>query len=189
MSAPPGAPHEVVIDTNVLVSGVISSRGVPARLLDAIVTGEVTPVVSPRLIDEYRRVSARPKLKRHVGDDVDAVVDALIAASRFQPDPPEETWEVQSRDPDDDFLIALARAAHVRYVVSGDDDLLVLEIPDLETVSPSAYVRHVLGQGGQHPCGSAFVSADLTDLEDSLAPGPRCRHARRLRVSGGDRRR
>lgn len=50
-----------VIDTNVLVSGLLSRRNYPARVLDAWVFNQFTPVVSPDLAKEYASVLAREK--------------------------------------------------------------------------------------------------------------------------------
>ena len=45
-----------------------------------------------------------------------------------------------SRDRRDDYLVAVARAAGAPVLVSGDVDLLELELPDLRIVSPRAFV-------------------------------------------------
>lgn len=47
----------VIFDTNVLMSGIFFG-GVPGRLLDASVEGHFRLVVSPRILEEYRRVGA-----------------------------------------------------------------------------------------------------------------------------------
>lgn len=41
-----------------------------------------------------------------------------------------------SRDLDDDYLIALARAADVDALVSGDEDLTTLDLDDLDILTP-----------------------------------------------------
>lgn len=50
---------KVVIDTNVLISGLLFG-GVPARVLAAWTDGLVTLVVSPDILREYRRVGLEP---------------------------------------------------------------------------------------------------------------------------------
>lgn len=45
-----------------------------------------------------------------------------------------------SRDPRDDYLVALARATSAHVLVSGDDDLLDLDLPDLKIVSPREFL-------------------------------------------------
>lgn len=48
---------KLVLDTNVLVSGIFFG-GVPGRVLTAWSVGEVDLVLSPAIVDEYRRVGA-----------------------------------------------------------------------------------------------------------------------------------
>jgi putative PIN family toxin of toxin-antitoxin system len=52
---------DVVIDTNVLVSGLLRAKGPPGRILDLILTGELHPVFDDRILLEYRRVLSRPR--------------------------------------------------------------------------------------------------------------------------------
>lgn len=51
----------IVLDTNVLVSGLLNPRGAPGRILDLILAGELTLLVDDRILDEYRTVLRRPK--------------------------------------------------------------------------------------------------------------------------------
>jgi predicted nucleic acid-binding protein len=50
----------VVIDTNVIVSALVTRSGNPARVLEAALTGTFTAVMDSRMIDEAREVLARP---------------------------------------------------------------------------------------------------------------------------------
>ena len=52
---------KAVLDTNVLVSGLLSHAGPPAKLLDAIETGLLIPVFSDSILFEYLDVLLRPK--------------------------------------------------------------------------------------------------------------------------------
>jgi uncharacterized protein len=115
-----------VIDTNVLLSGLLW-RGPSYALLEQVRNGSVTFLSSPELLAELAEVLARPKF--------DAVV-SRASASREQMlvqvrmlaevmDPPPLAQPV-CRDPDDDAVLALARAAQADVIVSGDDDLLSL---------------------------------------------------------------
>ena len=54
---------KAVLDTNVLVSGLLSHAGPPARLLDAIETGLLIPVFSELILFEYLDVLLRPKFQ------------------------------------------------------------------------------------------------------------------------------
>jgi putative PIN family toxin of toxin-antitoxin system len=51
----------IVLDTNILVSALLSPFGPPARVLDLILSGEIRLVYDDRMMAEYREVLARPK--------------------------------------------------------------------------------------------------------------------------------
>jgi len=50
----------VVIDTNVIVSGILNPHGSPGRILDALFSGAITALYDDRILSEYRDVLARP---------------------------------------------------------------------------------------------------------------------------------
>ena len=52
----------VVLDTNVIVSGLLSEHGAPAQVLDLCFSGDLTLVVDGRILREYRDVLSRPEL-------------------------------------------------------------------------------------------------------------------------------
>ena len=51
----------VVVDTNVLVSGLLTAHGSPARVLDLLTTGDLQAAYDDRIAAEYRQVLARPR--------------------------------------------------------------------------------------------------------------------------------
>ncbi len=53
----------LVVDTNVLVSGLLNPSGSPGRLVDGVMLGELVAVVDDRLLAEYAEVLARPRFK------------------------------------------------------------------------------------------------------------------------------
>lgn len=53
---------KIVLDTNVLVSAVLTPHGVSARVLDAVLAGAIELALDDRILDENRQVLARPKL-------------------------------------------------------------------------------------------------------------------------------
>ena len=55
----------VVADTNVLVSGLLSAHGAPARVLDLLTAGDLQAAADDRIAAEYRQVLARPRLGFH----------------------------------------------------------------------------------------------------------------------------
>lgn len=133
------ARRRVVVDPGVLIAGFISSGGTTARLLDGILEGRATAIVSPRLTRELHTVLLRDKFRPYASpEEVDAFVLRLLACSDLVDDP--QLIPPVTRDPDDDYLVALARAEQNGVIVSGDGDLLTLDIPDVEVVTPRAFL-------------------------------------------------
>lgn len=125
----------IVADTNVLVSALLTPSGGPGALIAAIDAGDVVLVASPALLDELDDVLARDRFRRWVStEQVDAYLAAIKDRAELVPDPGDVT--AVSSDPDDDYLVALARAADVDALVSGDEDLTSLELGDLDILTP-----------------------------------------------------
>ena len=61
----------IVLDTNVLVSGLLNPGGAPGRIIDLILAGEITLLVDDRILDEYRTVLRRPKFGFRAEDIAD----------------------------------------------------------------------------------------------------------------------
>lgn len=112
----------VVLDCNVLVSARLSPAGASALLLRAAVEERFELIVSAQLLGELTDVLARKRFRRWFSaEEADAFVAALRLAATFVDDPPAVVGV--TADPDDDYLVALARAAHADYLVSGDRHL------------------------------------------------------------------
>lgn len=117
----------VILDTNILLSGLISSNGIPARLVDAWLDRRFALASHPLQLDEFRAVCRREKIKALVRPSEAGRLVNQIAALAKMPDrlpPPVE----RSRDPRDDFLLALCEAMNADRLITGDkDDLLALK--------------------------------------------------------------
>jgi len=104
-----------VIDTNVVVSGLMSANGPCSRILDAVMDGRVKLVYDARILAEYRDVLCRPRLKlnpEHVmhflqalGGQMSVVPERLVAVGP---------------DPDDLAFIEVALAVPDRTIVTGN---------------------------------------------------------------------
>ena len=81
----------------------------------------------PALLDEIREVlTDRPRLRKWISLETATLFTDTIGTLLDLVDNPEQI-DTESRDPDDDYLIALARANDVEFIVSGDKDLLEWE--------------------------------------------------------------
>ncbi len=112
----------VVLDTNVVVSGLLRPLGPPARVLSFIPEARIHPVTDGRVIDEYRDVLARPRLKiapaiatewlQRFADVAEPILVDQETAVRLK--------GVVLPDPDDRLFIEVARSAAVDAVVTGN---------------------------------------------------------------------
>lgn len=135
-----------VLDPNVLISGLISSRGAPRRLLDAWYDGAIELVVCPMLLGELLGALSRPRIARYVhGAESDRLV-AAITRNALGVSDPGDIPQVCA-DPNDDYLFALARQAGA-VLVSGDNR--VLEVTDAGVrVLRVAAVLEIVQEGPQ----------------------------------------
>jgi putative PIN family toxin of toxin-antitoxin system len=132
----------VVADPGVLVSGVLTRVGPPAEILDRWRAGEFDLVVSPKLLGELEDVLLRPTFRSAISElDARDYVDGLAAEAVLVPDPDEVP--AVTRDPDDDYLVALAVAADADAIVSGDTHLTELENPRMPVVKPRGFVERL----------------------------------------------
>ncbi len=126
-----GVPR-AVLDTNVLVAALISPGGGSARLLLELRSGAFELIVSPLLLAELREVLGRGKFRRYVSEaEADAYVELIRSEAVVRADPMPSP-EALSADPDDEYLIDLARDAGADALVTGDAHLL-----DLRAVIPA----------------------------------------------------
>ncbi|MEW6357971.1 MAG: putative toxin-antitoxin system toxin component, PIN family [Planctomycetota bacterium] len=131
----------IVLDTNVLISGVLFS-GPPARILDASRIGTVQFVTSPEILTEYSEVVASlshdfPKVPVRRIIEMIAVHAEMVAA------PP--LVNSVCADPDDDKFLACALAAGVKTIVSGDKHLLqVSGYEGIQVMRPSRFISECL---------------------------------------------
>jgi putative PIN family toxin of toxin-antitoxin system len=129
----------VVLDPNVLVSAAISSSGPPRKVLDAWIDERFEMIASPTLLGELRDVLHRPRFRRWISVELaNEIIDGIAHDAVLVDDPPPLLGV--SRDPDDDYLIALARDAAADCLVSGDRHLLELTEADPPILTPGQFL-------------------------------------------------
>jgi putative PIN family toxin of toxin-antitoxin system len=137
----------VVLDTNVLISGLLFPGGPPWRLVDAWRGGAFDLVLSDFVIDELSRVWGHlaPRLKRaptDLGDFLDMLVlrgelvhlDEAVLANAAA---------TALRDPNDVPILATLLCASADWLVTGDKDLLVLA-ESYPILTPAAFVTRFM---------------------------------------------
>lgn len=130
--------NRVVIDTNVLVSGLLFG-GVPGEIVKAWKEHRILPICSAEIMEEYLKVLAYPKFHLSEGE-----IEFLLSTEIL---PYFEGVEVKSgrsylkEDPSDDKFIQCAVAGRARAIVSWDEHLLGFARSPVPIVSVAEFVR------------------------------------------------
>lgn len=114
----------VVLDTNVLVSGLAYPGSVPGRIVSLWRQGGVDVVLSRYILDETVRVLPRlPRMRLNTAEIRDLVDSLMFLADIIEPDAEEDA---SLRDAADQQVLATLQASQASYLITGDKDLLVL---------------------------------------------------------------
>jgi putative PIN family toxin of toxin-antitoxin system len=105
-----------VLDTNVVVSGLLRRKGAPARVLDAATSKQFRWFISKSLLDEYREVLARDYLRLDQHRAARFIRDLQEVAIFVVP----RKKVAVARDPDDDRVIECALEAAADFLVTGN---------------------------------------------------------------------
>lgn len=119
----------VVVDTNVLVSGLIGKQGSPARMIfEAVMQSRIQLIASASTIAELEDVLNRPQITRYhkqSPEQIASIIDALVTASEIVIIEADAIHV--SSDPDDDAFLSTAVVGKADCIVSGDRHLKELE--------------------------------------------------------------
>ena len=134
----------VVLDTNVLLSALISPHGPPDAIYRAWRAARFEVVTSEAQLDELRRASRYPKFKavlqpHRVGVMVNNLQRAVVLGQL--------PGGVEAADPDDAFLLAMSVASEADYLVTGDHRAGLLQrgsIGRTRVVTPARFCAEVL---------------------------------------------
>lgn len=132
----------IILDTNVLLSALLSPLGAPAKLLDAWERKAFTLVVSDVLIAEFSEVAARPFFRARLrASAAELLAAGLRDFSFYCRDLPSGPI---APDPKDSYLLALAEASQAEFLVTGDKELLSVKRHKSTRISTSAALIEVL---------------------------------------------
>ena len=134
----------VILDTNVLLSGLHAQSGPPASILDAWRMGRFGLVTSSEQIEEFRRAARYPKLLAYlprsaVGRMINELRAAEVVLERLR-------RAGEAPDPGDDYLLAMSIAAGADYLVTGDKALIaVRRVGHARIISPRRFAAMLAG--------------------------------------------
>lgn len=112
---------KVVLDANVLVSGLISRKGPPGQILDAWMVGQFQICFSPQILEELSRVLQYPRIQERL-EKKQAI--ALLEMISTDAEMVKGTLKVDvlTHDPSDNVYLACAVEAKTDYLVTGNSD-------------------------------------------------------------------
>ena len=118
----------VVLDTNVIVSSLLSASGSPAEIMAGWEADEFGVVISPSLLIELERVLKYPKVTKHLKLSQDVLSAFLrriaIVATLIEP---QISLNVIEEDPADNRVLECAVTSDASYIITGDKHLLQLK--------------------------------------------------------------
>lgn len=139
----------LVIDTNVFVSALISTRSIPALLLDEA-GRKYSPYISKEILDEVEDIISRKKFRFSI-QEISSAMEAILLFSELIN--PEIKVDVVKSDPDDNKILECAIACKASYIVSGDSHLLELrEYGNIKIINPKTALE-LLNSGQQEAEG------------------------------------
>jgi uncharacterized protein len=129
----------LILDTNILLSALLSPLGAPAKLLDAWERKRFTLVACDALIAELRDVAGRPFFRARLrASAAELLAAGLRDFSFFCRDLPSGV----APDPKDSYLLALAEASQAEFLVTGDKELLSLkQHKSTRIITPAAMIE------------------------------------------------
>ena len=137
--------ERIVVDTNVFISGLLSSTSHPARVVERIIehcqllgsTDTLRELIETLLLPKFDRYVSRPRRE--------ALLDRLTPSVEIV----EIVQHVRAcRDPKDDKFLELAVNGEANVIVTGDDDLLSLHpFRGIDILPPAAYLERHPGSG------------------------------------------
>lgn len=133
----------VVVDTNVLISGLFGIKDSPSsQILEAIRTQKIIIVFSPIILEEIREVISRERivnLTKMSPEEQGSFISMLIERSDITKG--KQLQQKIGRDIKDDKFLACGVEAKADYIITGDEDLLVLkEYEGIRIVTPREFL-------------------------------------------------
>ena len=130
---------KIVLDTNVLVSGLLDPFGPPGEIVRLVSSGVLELCFDARILSEYREVLARPKFPI-TPDEIDAILDQIEACGLLVS---AEPLSKELPDRDDRPFLEVALAGQAAYLVTGN----LKHFPQrarqgVEVLSPGDYLSH-----------------------------------------------
>ena len=135
----------VLLDANIFISYLLNpdKEGAIRKIIHAAVLGDFTLLLPEALLDEFvSKIPQKPYLADRISAaELGTLVEILKAVGEIIPIIKEEIPAV-TRDPKDDYLLAYAVVGEADYLVTGDEDLLILQqAGEVKIVNPRHFAK------------------------------------------------
>jgi putative PIN family toxin of toxin-antitoxin system len=129
---------KVVVDTNVLVSGLLSPYGPPGEIVRMVAAGVLSLCFEARIFSEYSQVLKRPKFHFHP-EEVEALLVQIQSAGIVVPSEP---LAKRLTDPFDEAFLEAAVAGKVEMLVTGNLKHYPSTYHHVKIVSPAVFLEN-----------------------------------------------
>ena len=143
--------YRIVVDTNVIISSVLTPGGKPDQVFQAVFDGHFQLILSHDILKETRRVFSYPEIKKLLnkrGITTEEIEDFLIKLIRISTlVAPITKPDIIKDDPADNNILAVALDGNADFIVSGDQHLTSLkECYDIRILTPAEFIEEVITQ-------------------------------------------
>ncbi len=136
-----------LFDANVLISAAVRPSGPPGQITAALMSHQAFELVlSPQIVEEVEHALAQARIRKYLREPKEAQLwlADIVAVADFV----EDTGRVVGvcRDPADDMVLAAAVEGRADAIVTGDRDLLSLEVYEgIAILAPRAFLNLLVG--------------------------------------------
>ncbi|MCJ7621877.1 MAG: putative toxin-antitoxin system toxin component, PIN family [Anaerolineaceae bacterium] len=133
----------LVLDTNVIISALLSPKGSPAKVIDLWEAEAFDIATSKQLLNELARALEYKRVKKYFKQPQEKI-NALLKRFRTVGVMVDQQFELNVivDDPDDNRVLECAVAANASYIISGDDHLLDLEkYREIVILTPAGFLK------------------------------------------------
>jgi putative PIN family toxin of toxin-antitoxin system len=128
----------VVLDTNILVSGILKPYSKPAAILRLVAEGTIQIAYDLRILSEYRDVLSRPQFN-FAKEDIESFLDQIEQEGLLVSVKP---LKIRLPDPDDEPFLEVALSGRVDAIVTGNKrHFLRKQYKGVKILSPAEFLE------------------------------------------------
>jgi len=127
---------KIVLDTNVLVSGLINPKGLPANILNLILNEKIIVLYDNRILREYEAVLSLRKF-RFKKEIIEPLIDFIKHEGSFIA---AEPLKIKFKDEDDKMFLEVAKSGDAEYLITGN----IVHFPNEQfIVTPGEFIEKI----------------------------------------------